>query len=192
MKKDVNLLKRGIGAFMVLLCLNILPSFAQYEYLSQFEELYGDCIDDEESTIYGGKFNKMPKDIRLPEFPGGGDVQFTRYVHDNIEYPDVVDSVIPSKVPGQEDIVYRAKGVVIVQIVIDRCGRATRQEVVQSVNEAYDNEALRIMQSLPVFRAAASNGDRVKVALLVPVHFTRNRLKPEKQEYDYYDSEDYY
>ncbi|MCQ2217624.1 MAG: energy transducer TonB [Paludibacteraceae bacterium] len=185
--KTSGLLLKSIFCFM-LLCMNTLSSFAQYEYLNEFEELYGDCIDDEESTIYGGTYpQKWPKDVRLPEFPGGGDVQFTRYVHANIEYPDVVDSVVPSRTPGEEDIVYRAKGIVYVQIVIDRCGRSTRQEVVQSVNEAYDNEALRIMQSLPVFRAGAANGERIKVALIVPVYFTRNRLKPEPQEMNYDD-----
>ncbi|MBO4805423.1 MAG: energy transducer TonB [Paludibacteraceae bacterium] len=177
---------------ILLVWMNAGYSYAQYEYLNEFEELYGDCIDDEESTIYGGSYQKMPRDTRLPEFPGGGDVQFTRYVHSNIEYPDVIDSVVPSQVPGGEETVYRAKGIVYVQIVIDRCGRATRQEVVQSVNEAYDNEAMRIMQSLPVFRAGAYNGERVKIALVVPVYFTRNRLKPQPQEVDYYDYESDY
>lgn len=189
--KNKGLLLKSVRLCIVLLCINALPSLAQYEYLNEFDELYGDCIDDEESTIYGGTYSKKwPKDVRLPEFPGGGDVQFTRFVHANIEYPDVVDSVVPSQTPGGEDIIYRAKGVVYVQIVIDRCGHATRQEVVQSVNEAYDNEALRIMQSLPTFRAGALNGERIKVALTVPVYFTRNRLKPVPQEVDYYDIDD--
>lgn len=192
MKKD-SLLLKGMLFSIALLCMAHLQVFAQYEYLNEFEELYGDCIDNEESTIYGGNYpQKWPKGVRLPEFPGGGDVQFTRYVHANIEYPDVVDSVAPSQTPGVEDTVYRAKGIVYVQIVIDRCGRSTRQEVVQSVNEAYDNEALRIMQNLPVFRAGAVNGERIKVALTVPVYFTRNRLKPVPQEVDYDDIDDYY
>jgi len=157
-------------------------SFAQYDYLLEFEHLYPDCVDDGAgATIYGGSYpNKWPKGLELPEFPGGGEVQFTRFIHSNTDYPDVVDEA------GE-----RLKGVVYVEIVIDRCGRATKQKVVQSIHDDYDAEALRIMTNLPVFKPGAVNGMRVQVALVVPVFFTRNTLPKKKhvedQEYNYDD-----
>ena len=165
--------------------------FAQYEYLSQYEALYEGCVDNEESTIYGGTYpQKWPDGLNPPEFPGGGDVQLTRYVFSNMEYPDVIDSITPGPTPDSDSIIYHPKGVVYVQVVIDRCGRATKQEVLQSVNEAYDAEALRIMQGLPVFKSGALDGIRVKVALIIPVYFTRNTLK-KKVEEEYYNVDDY-
>ena len=163
-------------------------TYAQYEYLLEFEELYPGCVDDMESTIYGGTYkDKWAEELDLPIFPGGGDVQLTRYVFNNIEYPDVVDSITPGTTPESDSIVYRSKGVVMVQVVIDRCGRASRQEVLQSVNTEYDMEAMRIVGSLPVFKPGAINGERVKVALIIQVHFTRNTIKKKVAE-----AEDYY
>lgn len=176
---------------LAFVLLNVGQVSAQFEYLSQYEALYPGCIDNQESPIYGGTYpQKWPKDLNLPEFPGGGDVQLTRFVFSNVEYPDVVDSITPGPTPDSDSIIYRPKGIVYVQVVVDRCGRPTRQEVVQSVNEAYDMEALRIMQNLPVFKPGAINGERVKVALLIPVYFTKNTLK-KKVEEEYYNVDDY-
>jgi TonB family protein len=165
---------------------------AQYERYLEFEHLYPECVDEEESTIYGGTYpNKWPDGLNLPVFPGGGDVELTRFVHHNIEYPDVVDSITPAT-DSSPAVTYRPKGIVYVEIVVDRCGRATRQKVVQSVAEAYDEEAMRIMRNMPVFKPGSIDGVRVKVALVIPVYFTRDELKKEKvyDYYDYYEGED--
>jgi TonB family protein len=164
---------------------------AQYERYLEFEHLYPGCTDDEESTIYGGTYpDKCPDELNLPIFPGGGDIELTRFVHHNIEYPDVVDSTTAAT-DSTPAITHRPKGIVYVEVVVDRCGRATRQEVVQSVNEIYDQEALRIMKNMPVFKPGAIDGVRVKVALVIPVYFTRDELKKEKEyfNYDYYENE---
>ena len=145
--------------------------------LEQYESLYPGCVDNQESTIYGGTYGAWPKNLILPEFPDGGDVQFTRFIHSNLTYPEVVESY--DSLTKQPVL---AKGVVAVQIVIDRCGRATRQEIIQSVNDAYDEEALRIMNGLPVFKPGEMDGVRVKVAFIVPVKFSRSRPLPKTEE----------
>lgn len=151
-------------------------SWAQ-DPLAQFEDLYPGCVDNQESPIYGGTYGKWPKELNLPEFPGGGDVQLTRYVYDNMEYPEVVESY-DTIAATKEVVPVLAKGIVAVQVVIDRCGRPSRAEVIQSVNEAYDAEALRIVSGMPTFKPGDYMGERVKVALIVPVRFTRNKMPP--------------
>ena len=175
---------RRLRRALLCLCFFLFASgtlFAQYDYLLEFEELYPGCVDDEESVIFGARYpNKWPSELNPPVFPGGGDIQLTRWVHSNIEYPDVVDYVTRKRI----------KGVVYIEVVIDRCGRPTRQRVVNSVDELYDLEALRIMENLPVFKPGSINGERVKVALMIPVHFTRNTLPKRKDvevEYNYDD-----
>lgn len=144
--------------------------------LTEFESLYPGCVDNQESTIYGGTYGAWPSKLVLPEFPGGGDVEFTRFIYNNIDYPEVVEAYDSlTKTP------ILAKGVVAVQIVIDRCGRATRPEIIQSVNDAYDEEALRIMNGLPVFKPGELDGVRVKTAFIVPVKFSKNRLPPKEE-----------
>ena len=145
--------------------------------LEMYEKLYPGCVDNEESTIYGGTYGAWPKNLILPEFPDGGDVEFTRFIYNNLTYPEVVEAYdSASKQP------ILARGVVAVQIVIDRCGRATRQEIVQSMNDEYDEEALRIMNGLPVFKPGEMDGVRVKVAFIVPVKFSRTHLPPKTEE----------
>lgn len=150
--------------------------YAQNNY-AEFEDLYPGCVDNQESTIYGGTYGKWPKGLNLPVFPNGGDVQITRYVKDNMEYPHVVEAY--DTIPGTKEVKeVLAKGVVAVQVVIDRCGRPTRAEVVQSVNGEYDAEALRIISGMPVFQPGDYMGERVKVALIIPVHFNRDKMPP--------------
>ena len=163
--------------FLVILSFLAFTAVSHAANLEQYESLYPGCVDNQESTIYGGTYGAWPKDLVLPEFPGGGDVEFTRFIYNNLTYPEVVeayDSV--SKKP------ILAKGVVAVQIVIDRCGRATRQEIIQSVNDEYDEEALRIMNGLPVFKPGELDGVRVKVAFIVPVKFSKSKLPPKTED----------
>lgn len=176
---------RRFKGLLLCLCFFLFASgklFSQ-DYLSQYEELYPGCVDNEESIIFGGIYpNPWPKNLTPPEFPGGGDVQLSRYVHSNVEmdYPNVLDYRTRERI----------KGTVLVEVVIDRCGRPTRQRIVNSVDEEYDMVALNIIQNLPVFKPGSLNGERVKVALTIPVYFMRNTLPPKKksqQEYDYYD-----
>lgn len=170
MKKNILLLLLTIFS---LVTLNVV---AQDPY-AEFEELYPGCVDNEDSPIYGGTYGKWPTDLNLPEFPNGGDVQLIRFVHDNLEYPEVIESVEYSE-DKKDSVVHLAKGTVAVQIVVDRCGKASRAEIIQSVNEAYDAEALRILSGLPTFKPGDLDGERVKVALIVPVHFSRSTMPP--------------
>lgn len=163
----------GIVAFLFTY-FSLFAADGQYD---EFEKLYPGCVDNQESTIYGGTFGSWPSNLILPEFPSGGDVELTRFVRNNLTYPEVIESYDSI---SKEPIL--AKGVVAVQIVIDRCGRATRQEILQSVNDAYDEEALRIMNGLPVFKPAEMNGIRVKCAMIVPVRFNRSKPLPKEEE----------
>lgn len=149
---------------------------------NEFANLYPDCEDNEPSKIY--EPNEWPKGLRTPLFPNGGDIEFLRYIYDELgkDYPDVVDSTVAAT-DDQPEKVYRAKGVVMVHITVDRCGKAVNPVVMESVNDAYDKAALRLMENLPLFKPGALNGVRVKVGMLVPVKFSRSHL-PTKYEWD--------
>ncbi len=151
--------------------------FLQAQDYTEFEDLYPNCQDNYESKIYGGTYGNWPEALNLPVFPHGGDIELTRYVRNNIEYPHVVESYEQS-VDGKDSAEVLAKGIVAVQVVIDRCGKPSRVEVIQSVNDAYDEEALRIARGLPTFKPGDLYGERVKVALIIPFYFTRTKMPP--------------
>ena len=76
-------LKTAKNLFAMLLLLMPFLVSAQEDY-TKYEALYPGCVDDAGSTIYYP--NKWPADLELPVFPGG-DIELTRFVNQNIEYP---------------------------------------------------------------------------------------------------------
>lgn len=149
----------------------------------RFVNLYPGCEDNEPSEIYDAQ--KKPGLI-LPIFPGGGEVEFSRYVFHHQQGIEVVDSVAPGKGPDGGDLQYLLRGTVLVRVTIDRCGKAVNPEIIKGVCEEYDTEALEIMSDLPIFKPGELDGIRVKVALSVPVYYTRKHPKPKRPEDEYY------
>ena len=106
----------------------------------RFANLYPGCEDNQESEIYSAE--KKKPGLILPIFPGGGEVEFSRYVYHHQKGVEVVDSVAPGKGPDGGDLQYLLKGTVLVKVTIDRCGLAVNPEIVKGVCEEYDAEAL--------------------------------------------------
>lgn len=156
----------------------------------RFANLYPGCEDNQESEIYSAE--KKKPGLILPIFPGGGEVEFSRYVFHHQKGVEVVDSVAPGKGPDGGDLQYLLKGTVLVKVTIDRCGLAVNPEIVKGVCEEYDAEALEIMSDLPIFKPGEIDGIRVKVALLVPVYYNRTHPKPKRPEDEYEYDDSYY
>jgi hypothetical protein len=157
-------------------------------YYFQYTNLYPDCVDEQPAEVY----DLNTPWLEEPVFPGGGQVQMTRYVH-------LYSNVLDVKDANGEQL----KGRVLVSAVIDRCGDIGNLEVIQSLSDEHDAEALRVIESFPVFKPGVLDGVRVKVAMIIPVYFTRTFVpgkhnKPKstdsedyEYEYDYDDSEEY-
>lgn len=154
----------------------------------RFVNLYPGCEDNEASEIFDAQ--KKKPGLILPIFPGGGEVEFSRYVFHHQQGLEVVDSVAAGKGPDGGDLQYLLRGTVLVRVTIDRCGKAVNPEIIKGVCEEYDTEALEIMSDLPIFKPGELDGIRVKVALTVPVYYTRKHPKPKRPEDEYY-YEDY-
>jgi protein TonB len=84
-----------------------------------------------------------------PQFRGGRRA-LEKYLQDNIQYPTqaLKDSV---------------EGRVVVQFVIDSLGYVGETKVLRSVREDLDQEALRVVKSLPRFSSGRENGKSVNV-----------------------------
>ncbi len=166
--------------FCFLLLLGLLSSslFAQGDY-GMYAHLYVDCVDDEESPIYGGSYSPYPPDLMDAQFPGG-DVELSLFIHKNTERQEVYSGEVDAE--GNKLLV---TGEVLVQFVIDRCGKPGRFQILQSLTEEQDAEALRVIESLPIFKSAAINGIRVKSAYIAPVKFQWKTMPPKVEEPDY-------
>ncbi|WP_299578330.1 energy transducer TonB [uncultured Sunxiuqinia sp.] len=93
----------------------------------------------------------------MPEFPGG-ELALRKYIADAIKYPVV----------AQENGV---QGKVYVSFVVGKDGRVTDAKIIRSVDPALDKEALRVVNSLPIWKPGKQRGEPVKVAFSVPISF---------------------
>lgn len=101
----------------------------------------------------------------MPEFPGGGLPKLMEFIQQNVRYPQ---SALQSKLEGR----------VIVQVVIDKDGSVTQPKILRSINpvlstdNAFCEEALRIVSIMPKWKPGSQHEIPVKVKFTFPVRFT--------------------
>lgn len=94
----------------------------------------------------------------MPEFPGG-DIALRKFIAENVKYPE------EAKGKG-------LSGKVFVQFVIDKNGDVVSPKIVRSVDPILDNEAIRVIQSLPKWTPGSQRGNAVNVSYTYPVNFS--------------------
>ena len=93
----------------------------------------------------------------MPEFPGG-DVALRKYIANKVKYPD--DAV--------EDGI---QGKVYVTFVVSKDGSVANVKIARGVNPSLDQEALRVVSSLPKWKPGKQRGEAVNVQYTVPINF---------------------
>ncbi|MFA6402331.1 MAG: TonB family protein [Salinivirgaceae bacterium] len=96
----------------------------------------------------------------MPEFPGG-DLELRKYINQNVSYPEI------AKENG-------IQGRVFIQFVVNQKGEVEQVKVVRGVDPSLDKEAIRVIQSLPKWKAGSQRGKPVKVSFTVPINFQLN------------------
>lgn len=94
---------------------------------------------------------------QAPDFPGGV-VAMQRFITTSIKYPDdLIDAGV--------------SGTVYVQFTISANGDVTDAAVTRGIDPRLDEEALRVMRSMPRWRPASVNGNNVPCRLSLPIAF---------------------
>ncbi len=93
----------------------------------------------------------------MPEFPGGP-AEMMKFLSNSIRYPTI----------AQEN---GTQGRVIVQFVVNSDGSIVDAVVVRSVDPFLDKEALRVINSMPKWKAGKQRGKAVRVKYTLPVMF---------------------
>ena len=94
---------------------------------------------------------------QMPRFPGG-EAALVKYLESHINYPPVAAK---NKIEGH----------VIVQFIVKNDGSIGEVKVVRSLEKDLDNEAIRVIKSLPKFIPGRQDGKEVSVWYTLPVKF---------------------
>ena len=94
----------------------------------------------------------------MPEFPGGMG-ECLKFLMKNAKYPTI----------SQENGV---QGKVSVKFVIEKDGSITDAKVVRTDNPVFNEEALRVVNSMPKWKPGKQRGKEVRVSYTVPVIFS--------------------
>ncbi|RDV14114.1 energy transducer TonB [Pontibacter diazotrophicus] len=95
---------------------------------------------------------------QMPEFPGG-ETEMLRYLGKNIRYPAAAQRA------GIE-------GIVVLSFVISRTGEISEIEVIKNLGGGTDEEAVRVVKSMPKWTPGKQNGRTVPVRYTLPVRYT--------------------
>lgn len=116
-----------------------------------FEEEAEEVEDDEIFTVVEDD----------PQFPGGNE-ELHRYLSEEIEYPRV------AREAGLE-------GRVFVSFVVEPDGSITNVEVREGVSEELNEEAKRVVRSMPKWEPGKQRDQAVRVSVNLPINFRLGR-----------------
>lgn len=94
-----------------------------------------------------------------PEFPGGNPA-LLKFLSDNLKYPEIERG-------------NNIQGKTYVSFVIDKNGRVGNTEIVKGIMDGkrLDEEAIRVVKSMPYWKPGRQNGKPVRVKYVLPIQF---------------------
>jgi protein TonB len=93
----------------------------------------------------------------MPSFPGG-DAELFKFIYDNIKYPEL----------AKENNI---QGKVILRFCVTYKGTVDQVSVVRGVDPSLDQEAIRVIKMLPLWKPGKQGGKPVNVWYSVPISF---------------------
>lgn len=137
----------------------LLGSFQTIEANTSQNILLAHNQNTEVSNPPKGKIIEIP-DID-PMYPGGSH-EMTRFIANSLRYP---------REAADQDI----QGLVVYNFVVELDGSLSNFEIMHRAHPLLDEEALRIIKSMPPWRPAVYKGENVRSTQYVPMYFKLNK-----------------
>lgn len=93
----------------------------------------------------------------MPEFPGGND-SMMKFISNNLVYPKV----------AKEN---KIQGYVVLQFIVDEEGKIINARVLKGIGHGCDEEALRVIHSMPKWKPGKQRGKAVSTYSTIPIIF---------------------
>jgi TonB family protein len=104
------------------------------------------------------KYEKVYSAVeKMPQFPGGDNALYS-FISNNIHYPPV-------------ELDFGIQGKVIVRFIISKTGIIKDVEILRSLDNYFDKEAVRVVKKLPTWIPGEHEGKKVAVYYTIPVTF---------------------
>ncbi len=91
------------------------------------------------------------------EFPGGNDA-LTKYITENISYPS-------------DEYKMGMEGTVYLSFVVEKNGSISNISILRSVSSNFDNEAIKMVKSMPKWKPASDHGKLARQKFTMPIKF---------------------
>ncbi|NUN10487.1 MAG: energy transducer TonB [Ignavibacteriaceae bacterium] len=131
------------------------PGGVDYSLLDIEEEKQPEVVKEEEKEAEIFTYVE-----EMPSFPGGPEEMF-RFFSANIQYPEI------AKRAGVE-------GKIFVSFVVTRGGVIRDVAVVKGIGAGCDEEAVRVVKTMPSWNPGKQNGNPVSVRVSIPIIFKLN------------------
>jgi len=120
------------------------------------------------ATLFAQKDTTTEKPLykaeQMPEYPGG-DEALIKFIRENLKYPA---SAAQAGVEGR----------VTVRFVVDKKGNVTDATVIRGLNQACDDEAMRIINLMPRWKPGKQDGEKVAVYFVLPIVYKLQKSEP--------------
>ena len=106
--------------------------------------------DDSDNSVYAMVDERA-------QFPGGQN-EMLKYLQENLQYPEAAKA---NNVHGR----------VFVKFIVERDGSLSDIKVMKGLGNGCDEEAIRLIQSMPKWKPGKNKGKEVRTSMTVPVNF---------------------
>lgn len=126
----------------------------QFENIINKDSIYLDEINQNESSVENTEFEFVEK---MP-VPPGGENGLLKFIGEHVKYP-------------KKAIKNNTTGRVIVGFVVDTSGEITKVKVLKGLGDGCDEEAVRVISSIPKWQPGEQNHKKVRVQYKIPISF---------------------
>lgn len=126
-----------------------------------FNETFNENINSSIVPNYTNNIEEIEEPLPIvqvmPRFPGGENALLA-FLSQSINYPQLA-------------IEYNITGRVFIEFVIEKDGSVSNAVVSKGVDESLNEEAIRVVNMMPKWKAGIQNGRNVRVKMTLPVNF---------------------
>ncbi|OFY52189.1 MAG: hypothetical protein A2W85_00345 [Bacteroidetes bacterium GWF2_41_31] len=130
--------------------------YFSYVFTAGDKRMTGNTYTDP-AKAYNAKEDVYTMVDSMPEYPGGMNAMMS-FLSSNITYPQ----------QAKNDTI---SGRVFINFIIEKDGSVTNVKVLRGIGSGCDEEAVRVISSMPKWKPGMQNGEAVRVSYNIPIKF---------------------